>query len=269
MTALRKLVRYQLLSGEPLFQHGQGAIWKAEDLLHKRDTALKEIRADLREDPAAIESFRLEAAAGARLGSLSPNIVPVYDYGQVDGVFYFVMKWVEGGSLANRCGRTTLREAKSILRQVSRAVDVAHESGIVHSDIAPANILYDNVEDNYKLSDFGYLKIIDESLVSRGMNSMLIGGRAYFLPPEHRMIPQHINESTDVYALSLTLHALLTGTKLTIGEDGKLKVPGIVRVRQDNSVAPDEVRQLLYRFIEGRRDKDRIADFQAFLYRVP
>src|SRR5437867_1175294 len=82
MTPLAKLVRYQLDVEAPVAQHGQGEIWKATDLLFDEIVALKQIRADLQDDPSALESFRKEAAAGARLGRLSANIVPVRDYGR-------------------------------------------------------------------------------------------------------------------------------------------------------------------------------------------
>lgn len=267
MNPLNELVRYEILSDEPEFQHGQGRIWKANDWLLKKMVAIKEIRADLRDDPAAIGSFRGEAAAGARLES--PNIVKVTDFGQVGGLLYFVMEWIEGGNLEGACGNISLGKAKSVIRQMCNALLVAHRNGVVHSDIAPANILYDKNSYCYKLADFGYLKIIDSILISRGMKSMMVGGREYFLPPEHFFDPFKINESTDVYALAVTLYTLLTRKRLGSYELGRLKVPGVIQVRHENKDAPDEVRQLLNRFIEGRQDTDTIEEFRRYLDRIP
>lgn len=269
MTPLSKLVRYRLLGENPEHQHGQGGIWKARDLLNDEDVALKEIRADLRDDPAAIESFRKEAAAGARLSKESPNIVKIVDYGQIEGTLYFAMEWIVGGNLSSRCGHMSLQEAKSTIRQILGAVSVAHRHSIVHSDIAPANVLYDKNTDRYKLADFGYLKVLDSSLLSRGIGSMLIGGRAYFLPPEHLFSPESINASTDIYALALTMLALVSGTTLKANDHGRLIVPGVIQIRHEGRSAPDQLRQLLSRFVEGRREDDSVEEFRSYLDRIP
>lgn len=269
MTALTKLLRYTLCSNEPLFQHGQGNVWKAKDQLFDQEVALKEIRADLRNDRAAIETFCKEAAVGARLGMQSANIVKVTDFGQIDDVLYFAMEWISGGNLADHCGHISFQDAKSIIRQICNAVALAHSKGIIHSDIAPVNILFDSKSGVYKLADFGYLKIVDSSLVSRGLGSMLIGGRSYFLPPEHRLSPQKINQSTDVYAIALTFHALLTGKALMVNETGMLEIPGVIRIRHENIDCPDQIRQLLNRFVGGRQESDSIEEFRAYFSRIP
>lgn len=268
MAALSDLVRYQLYSNGPEFRHGQGAIWRARDLLFDEDVAIKEIQADLRDDTEAVRTFSKEAAAGARLGRICTNIVKVSDYGRIDEVLYFVMEWIEGGNLGNRCGHISLQEAKSIMRQICNAVDTAHRNGIVHSDIAPLNILYDQNADHYKLADFGYLKIVDSILISAGSGPMLRGGRQYFLPLEHLRAPERINKSTDVYAMALTFHALLSGQALSADNHGRLKVPGVIQVRHENKSAPDEVRQLLGRFVEGQQDTNSVDEFRRYLDRI-
>lgn len=268
MTDLANLIRYELLAGTPIAQQGQGAVWKARDLLFDEIVALKEIRADLTDDPAAAASFKKEAAAGARLGRISPNIVKVNDYGKINNTFYFAMEWIEGGNLLHRCGSVSLPQAKSIILQVCHALRTAHRHSIVHSDIAPANILYDKAADCYKLADFGYLKILDSILISRG-ESLLIGGRTYYLPPEKLRSPEKINTSTDVYALALTFHYLLTRETLHSDSSGYLRTPGVIHVRHDNKSAPDQVRQLIERFVEGHRDTDNVDDLRIFLERIP
>ena len=263
-----RLIRYEPTDRPPV-QHGQGAVWQARDLLFSRLVAIKEIRADLQGVPTALRQFKKEAAAGARLGERCPNIVAVYDYGCTNGTLYFVMEWVDGGHLQPLCGNCSLEQAKSIIRQASNGVAIAHENGLVHSDIAPLNILHDTTGTTYKLSDFGYLKILDSVLVSQGSGPLPAGGRRYFMPPAHWMAPEQINESTDIYALALTLHALVTGEALQRRPDGQLVVPRPVIIRQEQRAAPDELRKLLARFIESRSDEDTIVEFREMLDRLP
>ncbi len=271
MTPINKLVRYRILSDAPT-KHGQGTIWRAKDMLFDEEVALKEIQINLEDDPILslsilIEQFWREARVGARLGRLCPNIVKVSDYGQVDGVPYFAMEWIEGGNLVSQCGHVSLQKAKGMLRQICTAVRIAHQHGIVHSDIAPQNILYDKKAGFCKLADFGFLKVLDSILISLGLG--LAGGRQHFMPPEHWLMPNKINKSTDIYALAHTLYALVAGKLLEVSSEGKLKVPNVIQIRHESKIAPDEVRQLLNRFIEGRQEVDSIEDFLYFLDRIP
>ena len=268
MTALSELVRYRIETEDPVAKHGQGEVWKATDLLFDELVALKQIRADLRSDRKAIETFRKEASAGARLARLNPHVVPVHDYGRVGDVLFFAMDWIAGGHLGHKCGRVSLRRALSIMRQVTSAVIVAHANGIVHSDIAPMNILEHESTRQVYLTDFGYLKVIDSVLVSRGETSLMTGFRPYYLPPEHLHDPEAINKSSDVYALALTLHMLLSGEALVRSPGGILTVPGVIRVKQEGREAPDEVRKLLQRFVVDRTENDSVTDFRTQLDKI-
>jgi serine/threonine protein kinase len=251
-TPLVKLVRYEISPDAHPIQHGQGLVWRARDLLFDEDVALKELSIDLRSDRKALAAFRKEAAAGARLSRISPYVVRVSDFGEIDGILFFAMEWMDGGHLGYQCGKVSLTRAVHIVRQISRALETAHTSGIVHSDIAPENILADANRNAYKLADFGYLKVLDSTLLSRGETSLLAGGRLYYLPPSHLYDPSKINKSTDIYALALTLHRLVSGEQLARAPDGQLEMPGVIRVRHDGRPAPDQLRQLLSRFVEGR-----------------
>lgn len=280
MTELSQLVRYQLLPDVSPVTHGQGTVWKARDLLFDEIVAIKELKKFDESFPAKsgnsilfstvlIDKFWKEAAVGARLGRICPNIVKVFDYGQIEGVPYFVMEWIEGGNIDRYRGQVSLLKAKGILRQICSAVRTAHQHNIVHSDIAPANILYDKAMDSYKLADFGYIKILDSILISRGLVNLLPGGRSYFLPPEHLLNPERINKSTDIYALALTFHMLLTRKQLEVDGTGRLKIPGVILIRHENKGAPDEVRKLLQRFVTNHLENDSVDEFVDYLNRIP
>jgi serine/threonine protein kinase len=253
--AIEQLFRYTDLSTDPIGRGGCGHIWRAYDLLFDRNVAIKTIDEVLLWDLGikAKRSFVKEAQAGARLGELSRHIVKVYDLGIIENVPYFVMQWinpVEGRS----------------------SIDLSpDESGIVHSDIAPWNIVYDPSERVYKLADFGLLKIMERNVLSQASGSLLTGGRADFFPLTVRLGEEPISYASDVYALAVTLRALLEGIKfLTIGGDSILPTPGVIRARHDgNREAPPQVRQLLLRFIDGHTPDDNVHEFQAMLQRIP
>ena len=167
-------------------------------------------------------------------------------------------------------GNASLSKAKVILFEVCDALGLAHDGGIVHSDIAPWNIVYDGGTMVYKLSDFGLLKIVEEQLLSRGSGSLLKGGRGDFQPPYVRDDISRVGFAADVYALAVTLRVLLEGDGCLPHNGGQVvPTPGVIRIRREQRDAPDQVRQLLARFLDGHTEDDRVADFVQMLQRVP
>ena len=124
-------------------QGGMGAVYKARQKSLDRVVALKLIKAELAGDPDFAKRFTREAKALAQLNH--PNIVSVHDFGETDGLFYFVMEYVEGADLRRLIAAQRLapEEALRIVPQVCDALQYAHDAGIVHRDIKPENILVD------------------------------------------------------------------------------------------------------------------------------
>lgn len=151
--SLRKLFRYEVTRDTPVGGGGCGQVWQAHDMLLDREVAIKTINELLLLDSPdeARRTFVKEAIVGARLGEASRHIVKVYDVGVIDGMPYFVMEWIEPDENSHRIhiaplmGNTSLARAKVILFEVCDALGLAHKHGIVHSDIAPWNIVYDSV----------------------------------------------------------------------------------------------------------------------------
>ena len=196
---------YELI--EPLGRGGMGVVYKARQRALARVVALKQIAAGLDADPGELARFRTEAEAAARLKH--PNIVAVFDVGEQDGVPHLAMELVEGGSLAERLksGSMQPRTAADLVLTLSRAVQHAHDSGVVHRDLKPANILI--AEDGTpKVADFGLAKRLDVSAAQTGSGALL-GTPQYMAPEQAGGKPA--GPAADIYALGVILYECLAG----------------------------------------------------------
>src|SRR4051794_32092960 len=140
---------------------GMGAVYKARQRGLDRLVALKILPPDIGHDPAFAERFTREARSLARLNH--PHIVGVYDFGQTDGLYYFVMEFVDGVNLrqAIHSGGLQAKDALAIVPQICDALQFAHDEGIVHRDIKPENILIDK-KGRVKIADFGLAKLLGQ-----------------------------------------------------------------------------------------------------------
>jgi serine/threonine protein kinase len=187
---------------------GMGTVYRATQLSLGRTVALKVISAALFDDATARERFRGEAWIAARLDH--PNLVDVYDAGEVDGVTFIAMRFVEGPDL-----RELLRAADGLeigrglglLGQVADALDAAHAAGLVHRDVKPANILV-GPGDRAFLTDFGLTRLAaatDGPTISGGW----VGSRDFVAPEQIR--GGRLSAATDVYSLGCVLYQVLAG----------------------------------------------------------
>ena len=153
---------------------GMGAVYRATDTILQRTVAIKVLRE--RTDDQVGRKLRLEAQILARL--VHDNVVRLYDFGEADGTYYFVMEEVDGPSFVRRWKQVTLPERLRIIAQTADALDYAHHQGVIHRDIKPANVLLTSL-DQAKLSDFGLSLIADETQVSG-----TIKGTPHYMSPE-------------------------------------------------------------------------------------
>src|ERR1044071_6293518 len=161
--------------------------------------------------------FTREARALARLSH--PNIVAVYDFGQIDGLNYFLMEYVDGPNLrqVQRAGRLTPREALQIIPQICAALQFAHDEGIVHRDIKPENVLLDK-KGRVKIADFGLAKILgQEPQDLRLTGARDIMGTPHYMAPEQVEKPQEVDHRADIYSLGVVFYEMLTG-ELPLGK---------------------------------------------------
>lgn len=188
---------------------GMGVVYRARHMRLHRIVAVKMLLAGSHADQAGLKRLLREAEAVAAL--THSNIVQVYEVGDCDGLPYFTMELVEGGSLRERIERGLLepREAASLVSTLARAMDVAHSNGIVHRDLKPANVLLtpDGVP---KIADFGLARRLDvESSLTH--TDAPLGTPSYMAPEQIQGGSRAVGPAADVYALGAILYATLTG----------------------------------------------------------
>lgn len=197
---------YELI--EEVARGGMGVIYKARHKKLNRVTAIKMILSGRFSSSAQLQRFHIEAEAAAKLDH--PNIVPVYEIGDVDGQAFFAMKFIDGGSLADQIEkyRSQPREAMTLLATVVRAVHHAHQRGVLHRDLKPANILVDQSGEPL-ITDLGLAKTTGGS--SKLTNTGAVLGTPSYMPPEQASGSPVITTAADVYSLGAIMYELLTG----------------------------------------------------------
>lgn len=186
---------------------GMGEVYRAYDTIRERTVAVKVLRAEMAADAGYQERFRRESRMAARLQE--PHVIPVHDFGDIDGVLYIDMRLVEGPSLKDELranGPLAPTRAASIIAQVAAALDAAHSDGLVHRDIKPENVLL-TLDDFAYLVDFGIAHGGgDPSITTTGL---VIGSCAYM--PAERFGDGQVGPAADVYSLTCLLYECLTG----------------------------------------------------------
>jgi tRNA A-37 threonylcarbamoyl transferase component Bud32 len=187
---------------------GMGEIYVAQDRTLGRPVAVKLLSERLAEDPELRERFRREALTAARLSG-EPHVVTIFDVGEHGGRPFTVMEYLPGGTLAERARRRAVdpERALSWLRQAAEALDAAHEHGVVHRDVKPANLLFD-ASDRLQVVDFGIARLVDETLGLTAPGTIL--GTAGYLAPE-QALGRETTAASDRYALAVVAYELLTG----------------------------------------------------------
>ncbi|QLY34855.1 protein kinase [Nocardia huaxiensis] len=186
-----------------------GEVYEAYDASKDRVVALKLLPAELAKDPSYQERFRRESQAAARLAE--PHIIPIHDWGEIDGVLYIDMRLVRGQdlrTLLDTQGPMDPLRAIAIVEQIAAALDAAHYSGLVHRDVKPANILVTDADFAY-LADFGIARTEGDSTIT--MTGTAVGSYAYMAPERFDAGP--VTGRADLYALGCVLHECVTGNK--------------------------------------------------------
>jgi serine/threonine protein kinase len=197
-----------------------GTVYKAKDKLLGRLVAVKTIRLDGIAAQGAslnelLDRFQREARVSAQLKH--PNIVTIYDIGEVNGLSYLAMEFIDGVGLdkiISSAGRLPVARAASIAAQIADALDYAHKNQVVHRDIKPANVMIE-AGDRVKVTDFGIAKTLD-SADHLTVTGSLLGTPSYMSPEQARGMA--IDGRTDLFALGCILYEMLAGTRAFRGD---------------------------------------------------
>jgi serine/threonine-protein kinase len=211
--------RYRLI--QLLGRGGMGEVWRAFDTDTNRVVALKVLPANLANDPQFERRFRREAFAAA--GLAEPHVVPIHNFGEIDGRLYVDMRLIEGHDLQAILthGRLEPVRAIAIIDQVASALEAAHRIGLVHRDIKPSNILV-AAKDFAYLIDFGIARAAGETKLTGTGN--VIGTWAYLAP--ERVTSGQTDPRADIYSLACVLHECLTGSQPFPGDSIEQQIGG-------------------------------------------
>jgi tRNA A-37 threonylcarbamoyl transferase component Bud32 len=200
----QKIGRYEIKA--ELGRGGMATVYQAYDPRFEREVAIKVLPREMLHDPQFRVRFEREAKTIAMLDH--PAIVPVYDFGEEDGQPYFVMRFMNGGSLSDRLknGPIPLSDVARLYERLAPALDEAHAKGIIHRDLKPGNILFDQHDEPY-ISDFGIAKLSESQTNVTG--SAIVGTPAYMSPEQAQ--GEGIDGRSDIYGMGVILFEMLTG----------------------------------------------------------
>ncbi|MCS7003477.1 MAG: protein kinase, partial [Dehalococcoidia bacterium] len=186
-------------------QGGMATVYRATHTTLGRDVAIKVLLPSLTDEPEFVRRFEREARVVAGLDH--PNILPIYDFGRHDDLFYLVTPYLDGGALGDRGAPMPVAEAVGYVRQIAAGLAYAHERGVIHRDIKPSNVLL-TADGRAVLADFGIARLVGDS-TRYTQTGHLLGTPTYLSPEQARggvATPQ-----SDIYALAVVLYQLLEG----------------------------------------------------------
>ena len=248
-----------------------GAVYRAFDPSFNREVAIKVLPLEMMRNLKILARFRRELKMIALLEH--PAIVPVYDVGEENGQPYYVMRYMSGGSLRRwlRNGKLSLQDTADIIERIALGLEYAHRKGIVHRDLTPDNILFDNHNNPY-ITDFSLAKLIADTFRTNSGNGF-IGTPEYISPEQAQSLP--VDHRADIYGLGVIAYEMLTGEKPYEATDsfGVLvkhvsePVPEILKANPD---LPEETDAIIKRAMaKNRNDRyESAVDFARALTKL-
>jgi serine/threonine protein kinase/Tol biopolymer transport system component len=236
-----------------LARGGMATVFLARDVKHNRHVALKVLNPELGA-VLGVERFLSEIQVTAHLQH--PNLLPLFDSGDADGLLYYVMPYVAGESLRTKLSREKqlpVDEALHIATAVASALDYAHRHGVIHRDLKPENVLLHEGEP--LVADFGIALAVSAAGGDRITQSGLSLGTPQYMSPEQATGDRAIDARTDVYSLGAVLYEMLTGEPPHIGNTSQAIIARVIneqprRIRATRATVPDQIDRAVLRALE-------------------
>jgi predicted Ser/Thr protein kinase len=247
---------------EEIGRGGMGVVYRARQPQLQRQVAVKVLLPHLAQDEEFVERFMREARAAAKLHH--PGLVTIFDVGEIDGTYFFSMQWLQGKTLEEKleeAGAMSVAEVVGVVSQMADALGYAHEAGVVHRDVKPANVIVDE-HGRAVLTDFGIAQAGNETRLTRVGAS--VGSPDYMAPEQ--ISGKAVDARTDLYALGVLFHHLLTGEPPYRGDAPiavayqhlNAPVPSVREKRPEVPLALDEVVERL--MAKSPEDRFQSAD---------
>lgn len=255
---------------ELLGQGGMGTVFKAIDRQLGEAVAIKTLRQDfLQRDPAALDRFKSEIRLARRISHR--NVVRTHDLGETDGLYFITMEYVEGTSLKDLIrsrGRLPVPVVLSVGKQLARALEVAHEQGIIHRDVKPHNIVVEP-DGVLKVMDFGIARLAERPHESGVTQQGAIVGTPEYMAPE-QVTGEQVDARVDLYAMGCVLFECLVGRPPLQAETpyqlvAKLLEETPIRVRSVNAEVPEALDVLVADLLAkdpARRPQGAVAVYE-------
>ncbi|MFN2188469.1 MAG: serine/threonine protein kinase [Candidatus Promineifilaceae bacterium] len=250
-----KIERYEIQ--REIGRGGMAIVYLARDPQHARAVAIKVLPKEFMFSPKFRARFEREAKVMISLQI--PGIVPVYDYGDYEGQSYLVMHYMAGGSLTDRLlrGPLSLAESAAILDGIAPALDEAHRRKMIHRDLKPGNVLFDESNRPY-LADFGVVKLSEGYSMTITTQGGIVGTPAY-MSPEQVMGKDELDGRSDVYALGVILYQMLSGqvpyhSETPMGQAMMHVVEPLPDIRTVRSDLPAEAQAIIAKALAKNRE---------------
>ncbi len=250
---------------------GMAIVYRARDMRLKRGVAIKLLPPDLAFRADIRTRFLREAETSARLSH--PNIVPIYTVDERDGLVYFVMALVLGGSIGDRLrasGAMPVSECRRILREVAGALAYAHRNGVVHRDIKPDNVLLDAESGRAMVTDFGIARAAsDEGDGSRLTATGAAIGTPAYMSPEQCVGDRDLDGRSDLYSLGTVAYHMLTGVPpFSGGNTPSIMMKQVAEqplpVRARRADVPEDLERIVMKLL-AKDPGDRFPDGDAVI----
>ncbi|MEW6128160.1 MAG: protein kinase [Acidobacteriota bacterium] len=259
-----RLGHYEILS--PIGVGGMGEVYLARDTRLERKVAIKLLTEPFKTDENRLRRFMQEARAASALNH--PNILTIYEIGETDGVHFIATEYIEGETLRGRLQQSlmSVTETLEVVSQAANALAAAHQSGIIHRDVKPENLMLR--PDGYvKVLDFGLAKLSESEAIEPASNTLtgpgIVMGTARYMSPEQAR-GQTLDARTDIFSLGITLYEMLTGRTPFRGESAADVFASILHQEPEPfTVDSTYASQKLHYIINKALAKDREARYQT------